>query len=317
MLSGCAAAVATPAGSLSATSSASASASPSLESTPLAVQKVAAHIGTADPNRQTYFASGHWLYQNDVNNTIVYDGKVVVHGHPVTAVLSDNGLHYAYTLAAGLSVYVDGRVLATGTYEPEVLAVSNDGATVLYSDADPGGNSGVIYRNGVTVFQAQYGIGQAVGSADALHYTAVIDGFPLTLVHDGQTVATSGVTGMSTPLISPDGVHYGVLSTAEGGVSMVDGVSILPNTQTGYPGEVTDSGHWADVVGPNDEPLVDGVVEGPSANQVVITSDARDVAVASNAGAVLVNGVPIEAVRIQTAWLEIEGNTLYIYSIVP
>ena len=50
----------------------------------------------------------------------------------------------------------------------------------------PGDTSGVIYRNGITVFHAPYSIGEAVGSADAMHYTAVVDGFSATLVHDGN-----------------------------------------------------------------------------------------------------------------------------------
>jgi hypothetical protein len=315
-ITGCSPSV-VPASSSTASPAASASASPTLEPVPLTVQKVVAHIGTADPNMQTRFASGHWLYPDDVNNTIVYDGTVVVHGHPVTVALSQNGLHYAYTLGRGLSVYVDGRAVATGTYLPAVFAVSDDGGTVLYSDSNPAGDAGVIYRNGVPVFRAQYGIGQAVGSADAMHYTAVVDGFPLTLVHDGHTVATSGITGMSTPMISPDGTHYGVVSTAQGdGVSMVDGASILPSTETGGPAELTDTGDWAVVAGGNDEPLVDGVVKGPSAYEVVITSDARSVAIATNAGVVLVNGTPVDSVSIQTAWLEIDGTTLYIYNTV-
>jgi hypothetical protein len=122
VMAGCASGV-TVASSDTASPSAIASASASSSSGPalLTVEKVVAHIGTAEPNRQTSFASGHWLYPNDVNNTIVYDGNVVVHGHPVTAVLSDNGLHYAYTLAAGLSIYVDGHAVATGTHDPKCL----------------------------------------------------------------------------------------------------------------------------------------------------------------------------------------------------
>ena len=91
--------------SASASGSASASASGGANSGPgtLTVQLVTAHILQSNPQGETYKASGHWLYPNDLNDTIVYDGKVVVHGHPGSAALSDNGLHYAYTLAGSLS----------------------------------------------------------------------------------------------------------------------------------------------------------------------------------------------------------------------
>jgi hypothetical protein len=240
---------ASPGSSVSASTSGSASAgaSRSANSGPgtLTVQLVTAHILQSNPQGVTYEASGHWLYPNDLNDTIVYDGKVVVHGHPVTAALSDNGLHYAYTLAGSLSVYVDGRVVATGTYIPDVFDVSDDGSAVLYSDSHAGGTSGVIYRNGTAVFHAPYSIGEAVGSADAMHYTAVVNGFPARLVHDGTTVASDGITGSSFPLISPDGTHYGAYSTAEGGGTSTDGITTLPTTEWGTNGEVTDDGHWA------------------------------------------------------------------------
>jgi hypothetical protein len=279
---------------------------------------VTAHILQADPQGPGYFATGHWLYPNDSNDTIVYDGDVVVHGHPVTAALSDNGLHYAYTLADSRSVYVDGRAVASGTHLPAVFAVSDDGASVLYSDTDAAGKNGVIYRSGVSVFHAPYNIGEAVGSADAMHYTAVVDGLPPSLVHDGTTIATSGITGMSAPLISPDGTHYGVFSTSQGGgISSVDGVAILPSVEWGDTGLVTDEGHWALLdLARGSVPLVDGTVKGPPANQVVISDDGRSVATDTSVGDVMVNGVTVATVPIQTAWLEVEGTTLYVYNVV-
>ena len=113
------------------TTSPPSTASATPQSTTLTVQMVTAHILRANPLEQTDLASGHWLYPDDMNDTIVYDGNVVVRGHPVTVALSHNGLHYAYTLARGLGVYVDGRRVATGTFIPDVFAVSDDGATVL------------------------------------------------------------------------------------------------------------------------------------------------------------------------------------------
>ena len=305
--------------SASASGSASASASGGANSGPgtLTVQLVTAHILQSNPQGETYKASGHWLYPNDLNDTIVYDGKVVVHGHPGSAALSHNGLHYAYTLAGSLSVYVDGRVVATGTYIPDVFDVSDDGSTVLYSDSHAGGTSGVIYRNGIAVFHAPYSIGEAVGSADAMHYTAVVNGFPARLVHDGTTVASDGITGFSFPMISPDGTNYGAYSPAEGAGTSVDGITTLPATEWGTNGEVTDQDHWAIIDIPRgDLPLVDGVVAGAAANQVVISDDGREVATDTNSGDVLVNGVKVANVPIQTAWLEIEGTTLYVYSVV-
>jgi len=318
-IAGCASGVAATTSSTTAspTPNATASASASPQATTLTVRMVTAHILQANPQGQVYEASGHWLYPNDLNNTIVYDGAVVVHGHPGSAALSDNGLHYAYTLAGSMSVYVDGRAVATGTDIPDVFDVSDDGSTVLYSDSHAGGTLGVIYRNGVAVFSASLSIGEAVGSADAMHYTAVVNGFPARLVHDGTTVASYGITGFLLPLISPDGTHYGAYSTAEGGGTSVDGVSILPATEWGTNGEVTDAGHWAVIDIPRGGlPLVDGAVAGSAANQVVISDDGSEVATDTDSGDVLINGVNVANVRIQTAWLEIEGSTLYVYSIV-
>ncbi len=177
------------------TTSPPSTASATPQSTTLTVQVVTAHILRAHPQELTLLASGHWLYPDDMNDTIVYDGTVVVHGHPVTVALSHNGLHYAYTLARGLGVYVDGRRVATGTFIPDVFAVSDDGATVLYSDSKAVGIDGVIYRNGVAVYHSPYDVGLAVGSADAMHYTAVVSTVSGELVHDGRTVATSGING--------------------------------------------------------------------------------------------------------------------------
>jgi hypothetical protein len=284
----------------------------------LSIDDVAADLGPTSQNPLWRFAGGHWLYADDLNDTINYDGKVVARGHPVTAALSQNGLHYAYTLAAGLTVYVDGRAVAIGTYLPDVFAVSNDGSTVLYSDTSGLNGPGAIYRNGISVFHAPVGIGEAVGSADAMHYTAVVDGEPSvgTLVHDGRTVATSGITGNSIPMISPDGTHYGLYSSSEGGgVTSVDGVVILPATAWAQSGQITDSGHWAlldSALG--FAPLVDGVAKGPPADDVVISADGQEIAEETSDGRLLVNGARVGTAP-RDGSLEIDGNTLYVYNI--
>jgi hypothetical protein len=265
-----------------------------------------------------YFASGHWLYASDLNDTIVYDGKVVAHGHPVTAALSQNGLHYAYTLAKGLSVYIDGHPVATGTYIPAVFAVSDDGASVLFSDTAGRDGVGSIYRNNVAIYRATNGIGEAVGSADAMHYTAIVFGFTETMVHDGIMVADSGIDGDSAPLISPDGTHYGLDSAGQnGGVTSVDGVAVLPATEWGRLYQITDSGHWALVdYARGSLPIVDGVVKGPPADQAAISPDGQEVALDTVSGAILVNGKSVGRASSRDPWLEIEGNTLYVYNIL-
>jgi hypothetical protein len=300
----------------SASASASAVATPSPEPA-FTIHDVRVDIGPVNENPLWYFASGHWLYASDLNDTIVYDGRVVAQGHPVTAALSQNGLHYAYTLAKGLSVYIDGHAVATGTYIPEVFAVSDDGASVLYSDTAGRGGVGSIYRNGVAIFRATNGIGEAVGSADAMHYTAIIVGVSETMVHDGQMVADSGITGGSAPLISPDGAHYGLDSAGQdGGVTSVDGVPVLPANEWGRLYQITDSGHWVLVDYPRGSvPIVDGVVKGPSADQAVISTDGRQIALDTLTGAILVNGKSVGRAP-RDPWLEIEGNTLYVYNIV-
>jgi hypothetical protein len=324
MVAGCAPSVKSPGpvATGSARPGASASASASAVATPrpdraLTIADVRVDIGPVNQNPLWYFASGHWLYASDLSDTIVYDGNVVAHGHPVTAALSQNGLHYAYTLAEGLSVYIDGHPVATGTYIPEVFAVSDDGASVLFSDTSGRDGVGSIYRNGVAIFRATNGIGEAVGSADAMHYTAIIFGFSETMVHDGQMVADSGVTGDSAPLISPDGAHYGLDSTGQdGGVTSVDGVPVLPASEWGRLYQITDSGHWVLVDDPRgSEAIVDGVVKGPPASEAAISADGQEIALDTVAGAILVNGVRVGAAP-RNAWLEIEGNTLYVYNIV-
>jgi hypothetical protein len=287
-------------------------ASPSPEG-PLTVEDVTVNIGQVSENPLWYFGSGHWLYADDLNDTIVYDGKVVVHGDPVTAALSQNGLHYAYTLANSLLIYVDGHARDVGTYIPEVFAVSDDGATVLYSDTAGKDGAGTIYRSGVAILTRPDGIGEAVGSADAMHYTAVVFGTPETLVHDGQTVAVSGITSMSAPMLSPDGIHYGVSSGAD---TSVDDVAILPAGDSGRLDEITDTGDWValdDTQG--SVPDVDGVVKGPPAEVAVITADGHQIAIDTTANTVLVNGVDVGPAP-HNVWLEIEGNTLYVYDIV-
>jgi hypothetical protein len=283
----------------------------------LTIDDVRVDIGPVNQNPLWYFASGHWLYASDLNDTIVYDGKMVARGHPVTAALSQNGLHYAYTLANRLSVYIDGHPVATGTYIPQVFAVSDDGSSVLFSDTAGRDGVGSIYRNNVATFRATNGIGEAVGSADAKHYTAIIFGASETMVHDGQTVATSGITGGSAPLISPDGAHYALDSGGQdGGVTSVDGVAVLPAIEWGRLYQITDSGHWALVDYPRGSvPIVDGVVKGPPANQAVISADGHDIALDTVAGAILVNGVSVGRAP-RDPWLEIEGNKLYVYNIV-
>jgi hypothetical protein len=322
MVTGCASSSAksigtTPTGSPSPVATATATATPEPA---LTIDAVTADLGPISQNNLWYFAGGHWLYADDLNDTIVYDGKLVAHGHPVTAALSQNGLHYAYTLADGLSVYVDGRSVTTGTYLPEVFAVSDDGSTVLYSDTDGFNGPGAIYRNGTAIFNAPVSIGEAVGSADAMHYTAVVDGgrSVASLVYDGRTVATSGITGSTTPMISPGGSHYGVYTTGDAsGVTSVDGVAVLPAGDSGLWGEVTDSGHWVVLDGAAKfAPRVDGVIDGPPAAEAVINNDASDVAVYDSvAGMVLVNGKQVAKASIDT-YLDLVGNTLYIYDIV-
>jgi hypothetical protein len=283
----------------------------------LTVEDVRVDIGPVNENPLWNFASGHWVYADDLNDTIVYDGKVVARGHPVTVALSQNGLHYAYTMAKGLSVYIDGHPVATGTYIPAVFAVSDDGASVLYSDTAGRDGGGSIYRNNAAIFRATNGIGEAVGSADAMHYTAIVFGLPATLIHDGKLVTSSGVTGASAPLISPDGAHYGLDSSGQdGGVTSVDGVAVLPASQWGRVYQITDSGHWVLVDYPRGSlPIVDGVAKGPPSNQAVISDDGQEIALDTVSGAILVNGKSIGRGP-RDPWLEIEGNTLYVYNIV-
>lgn len=302
-----------PSGADSPSATAGASMSPSLAPASLTVHTVVLHVGPNSNDRQIFFANGHWLYPDDLNDTVVYDGVVVAHGHPVTAALSQNGLHYAYTLAQGLSIFVDGKSVATGTNNPDVFAVSDDGATVLYTDSRSVNVDGVIYRNADPVFRSVFGIGEAVGSADALHYTAVVGGDPPTLIHDGVTVVRSGIDGDSAPIISPDGSHFGVCSGAVGGAN-IDGAAILPG-DGGTWCQVTDSGHWVILDQKQDfVPVVDAVVKGPPAKLAVISSDGQQVAEETVDGAVLVNGVRVAAAPAD-GWLEIEGSALYVYDI--
>ena len=132
------------------------------------------------------------------------------------------------------------------------------------SDSKAVGIDGVIYRNGVAVYHSDYDVGLAVGSADAMHYTAVLAVSTRSgeLVHDGrQPIATSGITGDLQPLISPDGAHYGVVSPGQG-VNSIDGRAILPANGQGILGEVTDAGHWVLIGGKPGVPLWNGRYQG-------------------------------------------------------
>ena len=48
----------------------------------------------------------------------------------------------------------------------------------------------------------------------------------------------------------------------------------------------------------------------------MISDDGKNIALLADSGDVLLNGVKVANVPIQTAWLEITGTTLYVYSIV-
>ncbi len=100
------------------------------------------------------------------------------------------------------------------------------------------------------------------------------------------------------------------------GANSIDGRAILPANGQGILGGVTDAGHWVLVGGKPGVPLVDGVVRGPPADEAVISDDGKNIALLANSGDVLLNGVNVANVPFQSAWLEITGTTLYVYSIV-
>jgi hypothetical protein len=96
----------------------------------------------------------------------------------------------------------------------------------------------------------------------------------------------------------------------------VDGVTVLPASHWGRVYQITDSGHWVLVDYPRGSlPIVDGVAKGPPSNQAVISDDGQEIALDTVSGAILVNGKSIGRGP-RDPWLEIEGNTLYVYNIV-
>ncbi len=97
---------------------------------------------------------GHYLLnstgEESSDYALNYDGNEVYEGS-TTAVLSDNGLHYGYTVGTkkDSGIYIDGKSVAT-IKSPQVTiqAVSDDGSQYIYTTSSANAN-GEPVRNGL------------------------------------------------------------------------------------------------------------------------------------------------------------------------
>jgi hypothetical protein len=326
----------------SATASPSPSAGPSPSAAAVAsvtIRLVTAHDGlpnTGEGPGNFDFRAGHSL---TCDNSIRYDNTTVVQLPPnslvTSCMLSGNGLHYLYALYPRYDVYLDGHLFHTvrppqggSTY---VVGLSDDGQSLMYeTEFNPtqgGAGTATLYRNTTVLYTTNDGIVfDAAASADLQHYV-VVDG-PASagvgagsgkVLYDGRLVVPLDGKDSFIPVISNNGMHWGVYisGTSGGGHALIDGRAVQGPWECAA--VITDQGHWTMFNVVTNSVVTDGVsrhviVDSLGNASVALTDDgAHRAALVNGYTSVLtVDGTP-RAVPPNASSIEFVGTTLYVY----
>jgi hypothetical protein len=327
----------------SATVSPSPSAGPSPSAAAVAsvtIRLVTAHDGapnTGEGPGNFDFQAGHSL---TCDNSIRYDNTTVVqlprNSLVSSCMLSGNGLHYLYALYPRYDVYVDGHLFHT-VRPPQggstsVVGLSDDGQSVMYetdkfSSTQGGAGTATLYRNTTVLYTTNDRQSfDAAASADLQHYV-VVDGpastwvgpGPEKVLYDGRLVVPLGGRDFFIPVISSNGMHWGVYisGSSGGGHALIDGRAVQGPWECAA--LITDQGHWTMFNVVTNSAVTDGVSRHVTVNSfgnafVALTDggEHRAALVGSYPFVLTVDGSPHD-VPANVRAIEFVGTTLYVY----
>lgn len=280
------------------------------------------------------YSAGHYLFEGFRDHSLIYDGVAVVKSGAASGKLSNNGLHYIYTVAdynfdakqqalekkiVPTDIYVDGQKKLSG-FNITLIGITNDGKDFYYYDKPKNSTSdeSFLKKNGATISDSVL--------TDGLVASLSAKG-PFTNSH-ADDKACGGQMDKEYAM-SSNGEHEGhicVVQKPDGSFSqelIIDGKKLYESSAIGGL-QLTNSGHYSVtdfdaniiVVDGRKVPVADGVQ-----GLAVINSDATHVATLTNKG-ILIDGVYAEipktlatqiADSLTPVYLELVDNILYVY----
>lgn len=145
-------------------------------------------------------ANGHSLIYIYSTHTLYYDNQQIYKGNDLLEInLSDNGLHYIYTLKGGsnlVDIYIDNKKIK-GLVNVTLPVIANDGLTFFYVRPNTNNKGYVISKNDDLIYQTPNQITVLEITPDGNSFLAQIinrSNNPLfELVKDGQVVYSGKV----------------------------------------------------------------------------------------------------------------------------